>query len=249
MNKQCEKVIDYFNDQLTEIDKKQFEEHLATCDACQEELKELQELTEDLPFISEPVTPNEGMKDRVLGNILQEEQEKTDEAATPNFKPKPQSKRKYQTWIQNGLAAALLLSLIGNIYLLNQPADNPDSETAATIDEIINSVSLEDTEIMNAAGRASIVQNNGEKVLLVQAENLQKIEGDQAYQVWLLEDDKPYRAGTFVPNQAGEGAVAFSLSELEKSNVNWDTIAITLEPSADNQEPQGDIILAAGIES
>ncbi|UOQ84039.1 anti-sigma factor [Gracilibacillus salinarum] len=249
MNKQCEKVINYFNDQLTEIEIEQFEEHLASCDTCQEELKELQELTEDLPFISEPVTPNEGMKDRVLGNILQEEQETTAEAVTPIVRTEQQPKRKFQKWIQNGLAAALVLSLIGNIYLLNQPADSPGNETAATIDEIINSVTLEDTEIMNAAGRASIVENNGEKVLLVQAENLQEIEGDQAYQVWLLEEEKPYRAGTFVPNQVGEGAVAFSLSELEESNVNWDTIAITLEPSADNQEPQGDIILAAGIES
>lgn len=77
--------------------------------------------------------------------------------------------------------------------------------------------------------------------MVVQTDNLKEIEEEQAYQVWLLEGEKPYRAGTFVPNANGEGAVAFSLSELEQSNVNWDTIAITLEPQPDNETLKGGI--------
>ncbi|WP_058309176.1 anti-sigma factor [Gracilibacillus massiliensis] len=260
MNKQCEQLIDYFNHQLDIDEQQRFEEHLESCETCQQELLELQSLTEDLPFISEPITPNQGMKNRVLNNVVTQPQEEAEkntkeetDAKTVLEKPlaeetnKSKFKRKYSSFIQNGLAAALVLSLIGNIYLLNQP-NGTSTEQEEAIDQILNVVSLQDTEIMDASGQASFIQNGEEKLLVVHAENLSDIDKEEAYQVWLLEGETPHRAGTFVPNDNGNGAVAFSLTDLEEADVNWDTIAITLEPNPNNQTPEGDIILAAGIE-
>lgn len=169
MSRQCEHLIDYFNDQLSDVEKRQFEEHLRSCHSCQEELKELESATADLPFISEPVVPNEGMKDRVLSNIFGSEADNADNKKQDHAKEpavmKPRKKRKNSVFVQNGLAAALVLSLIGNIYLMNQSPDTA-TEQELNIDKIINTVTLEDTEVMDAAGRASIVQNGDEKVWL-----------------------------------------------------------------------------------
>ncbi|PAF29351.1 zf-HC2 domain-containing protein, partial [Paenibacillus sp. 7516] len=52
-----------------------FEAHMATCEACRQEVKELQEVTGFLPLTAEPVAPPPGMRARVLGNVLSRAQE------------------------------------------------------------------------------------------------------------------------------------------------------------------------------
>jgi len=65
------------------------------------------------------------------------------------------------------------------------------------------------------------------------------------YQVWLLEDDKPYRAGFFTPNQEGKGEVAYQV-EYEGDH-NWEAVAITLEPDSKSETPKGKIVLSSGL--
>ncbi|KAF4324623.1 hypothetical protein G195_001951 [Phytophthora kernoviae 00238/432] len=47
-----------------------FEAHLAHCESCRQEVRELQEVTGFLPLAAEPVAPPPGMRARVLGNVL-----------------------------------------------------------------------------------------------------------------------------------------------------------------------------------
>ncbi|WP_411955341.1 anti-sigma factor domain-containing protein [Alkalibacillus sp. S2W] len=262
-NEKCNWLIDYFNGELSIKEKEEFEEHLKDCLECQQELAELNTLHEDLPFASEPVNPPEGMKDRVLGNIFANDEtnssnesetvEGTEENETERKVPsiyKNDSKRKIQKKQASfyTIAAILFLSLVGNIYLLmemNDIADTPVEESENQTDQLIQSVSLDATEVMDATGQASILENEEGRTLLVQADNLEEVSGEEAYQVWLLEDEQPYRAGTFVPSESGSGAVSFNLDNLE--DVNWDTVAITLEPTPNSEVPQGDILLAAGL--
>lgn len=60
--------------------------------------------------------------------------------------------------------------------------------------------------------------------------------------MWILKGEKPYRAGTFVSSK-DSGMVVFDLSDIELDK--QDKIAITLEPSPNNQAPEGDIIMAS----
>ncbi|MFU1787613.1 anti-sigma factor [Mammaliicoccus sciuri] len=86
-----------------------------------------------------------------------------------------------------------------------------------------------------------MAKNKKERQLVVQAQNLQETKGNEAYQVWILKGEKPYRAGTFVSSK-NSGIVIFDLSDIELDK--QDKIAITLEPSPNNQAPEGDIIMA-----
>ena len=62
-----------------------FEAHMANCESCRQEVKELQEVTGFLPLAAEPVAPPPGMRARVLGNVLGHAQESvgTKPAAAP----------------------------------------------------------------------------------------------------------------------------------------------------------------------
>lgn len=265
MRDQCEQLIDYFNGQLNAEEEKAFEKHLEECSDCKEELEELREATADLPFSVEPVEPPSEMKERVLAGVFastEEPEETTAEdtqtvtpAANPtNLNERKQEKeqasrntqkqrRTVKPWMVTTLAAALLLSLIGNVYTFmsdpDQPAAIPDTET---IDEVLTTVQMSGEQSGNAT--AAILKQKDDLTLLVNADQLEGLEGDEVYQVWLLEGETPYRAGSFVTNEKGEGAVAFSLQKLQNKN-NWDAIAISKEPNANSETPQGNIVLSS----
>lgn len=256
-NKMFDQLIDYFNDDLDDKEKRAFEGHLKECEDCREELEELKALTEDLPFASEPVNPPEGMKERVLANVLQEEQidvekqqPKTDRNP-PEVAPLPnrddRQPKKKRSWWTPLLAAALLLSLIGNAYGLftgNQNEEN-GGKKESKIANALQSVQLQPKALKNSSGNATMIEGQKGVDVVVQVKNMKALKGDETYQVWLLEDGKPSRAGTFVPDQNGAGAVSYSMKNA--GDHDWDQIAITLEPTPDSKTPQGDIVLASEL--
>lgn len=255
--RECEKVLDYFNNELTEEDKEQFERHLETCGDCKEEIEELKLLTEDLPYSSEPVEPPEGMKDRVLSaafaaepNPEQEEskvvslegQRKED----PDEKITKPNRSNQQRWIMRGLAAALTASLIGNVFALTSEEESVSEPPAfESTDQVNQRVNLQG-ESTSASATAAMIRQNDSQLLTLQAEQLEPLQGEEVYQVWLLEGEQPYRAGTFVANQDGEGAVAFSMDRLP-SDIEWDAVAISKEPNSKSQTPQGEVILSSSL--
>jgi hypothetical protein len=257
MSKDCDLLLDYFNNELTKEQAEAFESHLLTCPACAEELKELRELTEDLPYDSEPIEPPVGMKDRVLSNIVNkndttvksmEEQDIEQKSPVHQWQT---PKKKQKRWYKPLIAAVLTASLIGNgvalIYYArgqeeSEPAPTPGDHSLDTIQEMI---SLSPSEGVNAEATAMMIEQNGATNLVVQTKDMQPLEGEETYQVWVLQNGKPARAGTFILNEKGVGAVSYVIKD--DADHQWDTIAITKEPNANSQEPKGDILLSSPI--
>ncbi len=273
MRNECEKVVDYFNSQLNEQEKKEFERHLETCEECREELEELELLTADLPFASEPVEPPENMKQRVLDAVFADEasledhhlseassedpdnsnliglKERRERNMSSADAGKPSARKK--PWVMGGLAAALVISVGGNIFaIVNENGDTtsqPKVEQPAdeSTNQVAERVQLKG-EKTKAIATAAMIQQDNQNLLTLQAEGLEKLQGDEVYQVWLIKGDKPYRAGTFVANSNGEGAVAFSLDQLPK-DTSWDAMAISKEPDATSETPQGEVIMSSKL--
>ncbi|WP_407270780.1 anti-sigma factor domain-containing protein [Radiobacillus sp. PE A8.2] len=243
----CELLIDYFNGELDDVTFKKYEEHLEQCESCKEELAELHSLTADLPYASEPITPPSGMKDRILDNVFSTETESSKTFDDKQEKPKKKVIQSKKSWVTPLLAASLLFSLIGNGFqLFNNESPSPeDSILTESTDQLFKTVRLNPSDTVNSEAVASMIEKDNRMDLVVQASALQALEGTQTYQVWLLEDGKPYRAGTFVPNQDGVGAVSYTVDYAGEHQ--WDTVAITLEPTADSELPQGDIILSSEL--
>lgn len=262
MSNTCDLLLDYFNNQLTHEEQEKFQLHLLECEECQEELMELQQLTEDLPYSIEAIDPPVGMKERILSNVVNEAktsepesdqepiQEESNQVTSLNDWKEP--KKQGNRWYKPLIAAVLTLSLVGNgaalIYITDDEPKEPSKTSEpeeVTLDAIQKMLSLSPSKGINAKATAMMIEQNSKTNLVVQASNLPPLEGEETYQVWVLEDGKPFRSGTFVSNEKGNGAVSYIMNYDGKHS--FDTIAITKEPNANSQTPQGEILLSSPI--
>ncbi|EIT84314.1 hypothetical protein A374_16048 [Fictibacillus macauensis ZFHKF-1] len=239
--KQCDQLLDYYNDQLTGEEKAAFEAHLHSCSDCQQEWQEWQALTEPLPYLSEDITPPASMKKRVLTNVfaesLDQKQEQPEQVTV--LKPKP------RRWLPSLLAAGLLLSLGANVYLYSTKQTNDQQAAPQEVSKTAQSVALGTVDQKEAGGTASFIQENQATNLVVQMGKMPKLSGTQTYQVWLVEGDKKYPAGSFVPNESGNGSLIYPIHYSSKHK--WDAIAISLEPKPHNKQPKGKILMLSKL--
>jgi len=230
----CDHVVDYLNGTLTDEETREFENHLKGCEDC----RKIVELTGELPYLAEPIEPPAGMKSRIMSNVFEEEAgEEAEPQPKPAVLPAPNRPAKRNWWAPL-IAAALLLSLLGNAYAFFRLSDQEEPEIA------LQQVDLQPTEAFEGAGKAELIRDEDSLNVVVAAEQLEELEGDEVYQVWLLKDGQPIPAGAFTPNPNREGAAYFSL---EENTEGWDTIAITREPQAGNELPQGEIVLSSEL--
>jgi anti-sigma-K factor RskA len=256
----CDGVEAYALGGLTSEERQEFDVHLQSCPACAAELRELNRIMELLPESSESVAIPHGMKQRILNEVLAQDQvlKLSNEANTytvpvdvPIAHATPlaagQMGRVYRMLMTIGLSAAVIIltlfsaqlrrdvhDLKSYIAIADQPA------TALKVNEAV-ALSPAATDIV-AKGLATLMIDSTGTHLVVQAEKLPELKGNQAYQVWLLKDKKPVNAGTFL-SRDGNGALYYTFEPKD-----YDTIAITLEPDAfGKKEPRGTLILAAPI--
>ncbi|WP_203290253.1 anti-sigma factor [Metabacillus sp. cB07] len=249
----CEKLYDYFSENLTPAEKAEFEAHLKSCPDCSEEFQELTSLTEDLPYLSVPVQPPKEMKQRILGNVFEsdtplemkdEKIEPTKETVTPiGIKSEKRPKR----FVLPSVAALLFASLLGNAYFVTQMENEAPQEKAFSMDDLKKQVALApvDDQLSETTAMAALMEKDSKEMVFLQAEQLKQLNDGEVYQVWLIENDKPVAAGSFVPDSSGHGAVMYEMN-LE-GGFNWDTIAITIEPKAGNKAPEGAVVLASQL--
>ncbi len=241
----CNQLVDYFNEQLSEVENHAFEKHLETCEECTIELAEWQALTDDLPYVSASINPPEGMKARILNTVFEEELEKETTPVTPivtNEKVIPIKKDRSFTWLP-AIAAALMLSVGANIFLASIVKNQQDDIVAQSeaVDQLLAFVNLSPVE-GEATGTASIVKHGDETRVVVQASSLPALSNDEVYQVWLIDEDGPIRAGTF-KSDSQDGAVVFTLPE--GFNKDWSQVAVSHEPNADSETPLGNVLMAS----
>ncbi|MGE6489449.1 anti-sigma factor [Paenisporosarcina sp. NPDC076898] len=247
----CNQLVDYFNEQLSEVEKHAFEKHLASCEDCQVELAEWQALTEDLPYVSATTNPPEGMKERILSAVFEEE---TTKGPVANIGPgpvlpvrdidSPFKKNRVVSWFP-AVAAVLMLSLGTNIFLASLVKNQQEDLVAQgeAVDQLLAYVNLSPVE-GNASGTASIVKHGDETRVVVQASSLPELSNDEVYQVWLIDEEGPKRAGTF-KSDSQEGAVVFTLPE--GMDRDWTQVAVSHEPNAESETPLGNVLMASNF--
>lgn len=245
----CDHVVDYLNGALTAEEMREFQLHLNSCEDC----RELVEAVGELPYLAEAAEPPAGMKARILANVFDEnhqnepikaqESSGTAEQAAPKPTPKvvPMVKPpKERVWWRPMIAAVLLLSLLGNAYAFMKLSDEGGGQTEAAF----QSIDLQASESFGGNAKAALVSEGDSLEVVVQADQLQTLSGSEVYQIWLLKDGKPIPAGAFEADADGQGAAYY---QLEENTEEWDTIAITLEPEAGNELPEGEIVLSSGL--
>lgn len=241
-NLKCEQLMDYYNGHLNDVEKHTFEKHLKECPECQNELAMLEELNSDIVHGIEMVEPPTEMKNRILGNIFDEDVKQNSQSQSNNQAvDKIKKERNYKKWMLP-LAAALFLSILGNIYLYNAEPDSV-SISQALFDESVTTALAPASDQVNMDAKMAMHSDENGETLVLEAHNFTNHQVGDVYQVWLIDEDTPYRAGTLVPNDHGDGFLVFNLENLE--DVNWDAVAITLEQSPHNTTPEGNVLMSA----
>jgi anti-sigma factor RsiW len=103
----------YVLDAMTPHERSQFEDHLAICPACQQDVEELRPAAEALPMASPPVLPPPALKDRIMAEV--EREAAVLASAGPASDAPPRERRRFRLpalagWRLAPVAAALLIA-------------------------------------------------------------------------------------------------------------------------------------------
>lgn len=142
------------------------------------------------------------------------------------------------------MAAVLLLSLIGNGMQYFNHKNPPKQNTTMINKNKAHSMPLKpmSKHSDNTKGHAYVSNDKDNSKLMVEANNIKATKGNEVYQVWVIKNDKPHAAATLATTNNKGMAVA----DLNDMNIDKeDTIALTLEPSPNNDKPKGQMIMAS----
>ena len=248
-------LTDYMLGEADAVQRREIEEHAATCATCAEELRELQRAFDGIGLAEPPVLPPPALRARVLESMVGDSRP----IAAPARAPR--TPRTFGIgWLAAAAALALTFaSLLGLAVMRNAQLERTLRRADATYDEVLRLLETNETQadlavsILTAADMRRIELSTGDAAraalgrayfsptqgLLVVADNLPQPPSGRVYQVWLI-------------GSRSSGPVSAGLLELPRSNRGMlivpapsgvagetVTVAITDEPPGGLPAPTG----------
>ena len=99
-------------------------------------------------------------------------------------------------------------------------------------------VTIGDTGVQPGA-YGSVTIHNVTQTAVVSVANLNPLEQDRVYQLWLIQDDEPVSAGIFNVGEDGQETLLVPYGDVGP----FDAIGVSIEPDGGSEEPTGDIVL------
>ena len=212
----------YALDALDPQERAEFERHLATCERCRAELATLQETASSLAYASPAPLPPDALRDRVLEQARRERGD--------NVVPlRPRSRLTYALGVAAAAAASVAVAL--GVWAASL-SDDLDAERSVV--EIL----ADPARSLDLAGGEArvVVSDDGEAALVVAG--LEPAPEGRTYEIWVLEDGEPRRAGEF------EGTGGRDVVRLTRTVPPDAGVAVTVERDGGVDRPTSDPILA-----
>ena len=209
----------YALDALEADERARYEEHLATCESCREELQDFWQVAGALGHAAGGPTPPPSLRDRILDQARSER---------PNVVP---LRRRIATPVLASAAAVAAVVAVGlGFWSLGLSSDLDDANSVLAVLSDPNARTNR-----SAGGEANLVVTpTGEAALVVR--RLAPAPPGKVYEIWVLEDGVPQRAGLF--DQPG-------VSLLSRRVNRGQTVAITLEPDGGVDAPTSEPLFTA----
>jgi hypothetical protein len=234
----CEGIFEYLSGEGSDMQRKWFERHLATCSACKEEASVWREVWEHLAEDVELLEPPADLKEFVLGPLFDNEK--------ANEKPiKKTSRFRTKRFFAGAIGIALLAGVFLSGWLLRdmqyRSADKVASvQSPASIETLFrlsaNRAGGKFVDNPQAYGVACLVKSDSKEQLVVYVFGSPRTKNSEAYQVWLLKDGERSSAGTFTVGASGIGIMTMPLTE---GIPDFDAVGVTLEPDSHSSSPRG----------
>jgi anti-sigma factor RsiW len=213
----------YALDALDIEEARDYEDHLATCERCREELAHL-------AFAVESPAPPAELRTRILESARAE-------------RPNVVALRPRWTGATRAIAAVAAVAAIGfGIWTasLSRSLDRERSalEQAKRAIAVASDPSAARVRVRGAARGTLFVSQTGDAALVVS--RLERAPNGRTYEAWVIQNGQPLRAGTF----AGGGN---TLVGLERRVPSGALVAVTLERKPGADAPHGKILLRSQI--
>ena len=158
----CSYLINYLTGECTEWERAAFERHLRTCVSCSEELPELQEVWQSLPYQMEEVEVPPDLKGQVMDAIRNEpikETHPTDNHKKVIFKDVLPRRRSF-AWMYGAAAVVVLGIVVGALWNYDVFDSKHTAKEIVQPAEVVSTYTLKsaDTSMPSAAGTAWVVQ-------------------------------------------------------------------------------------------
>jgi anti-sigma-K factor RskA len=194
---------------LADPEESAFEEHLAHCGRCQDDVSSFQGTAAALAYDVEAPPPPLALKERILERAR---------AERPNIVP---LRRRWTLPTAAAAAVAATLAAVGLGIWAARLSSQLDDERAAN-------ARLAEVVTLTGAPGSLTVTPSGQATLVVR--KLARAPSGKTYEAWVIEDNVAKRAGTF----AGGGRTAFVLTRPVPAGA---VVAVTLEIAGGVEQP------------
>ncbi|HEX9369403.1 MAG TPA: anti-sigma factor [Roseiflexaceae bacterium] len=239
--------------------------HLATCPACQRDLRAYVQVARMLPYDAPDVAPPARLRERILAAVAEPVAPRA--PATPpsprsdasaGVTPRPTRQRygwlpaptpQVRRWSVFALVFATLVALLAwNVSLQNQLRAQ-SAQMASNRQNWQKMIALlNDSTVRWYAVGGDMAEGHfwaapsGQVACLV-VQRLPAVAAGQAYQVWLMHGAERTSGGVFDAHD-GNGWI---LIQLDEPLANYDSIGVTVEPRAGSATPTGPPVLRGAL--
>lgn len=241
----------YALDLLSDDEAAEVEASLASDPQAQALVRELRGTLATLSLELEPVTPSDGLRNRLLAAVAAESDVAAHTApyvplaprtpsATPSTAPvrldtERARRRGLPTWSSWAVAAALAIALVGSMLWNAQLRQDLDERIATQTYPVAGSGPAE-----SVSGSLTELIGRGEMVLVLN--DLPALEPGRVYQVWLIADGPPIPSIVFSTDASGVTRIL-----VPEAPEGYQLLAITEEPSGGSAAPTTDPFISSPL--
>lgn len=201
----------YALDALDADERRRFEEHLAECDRCREDVAAFWEVTGALAVAAPSAEPRPELRERILATARAEGQN-----VIP-LEPRRERRRQFLVPAVAAVAAAAAAVAIGlGLYSASLSNDLDDARQAVAL---LSDPDAEVVALQEGRGRL-VVRPDGDAALVLAGLPARP---DKTYAVWVIEGDTPRPAGLF------DNAADATVVQVERPVPDGSVVAVTVE--------------------
>ncbi|MDP2774385.1 MAG: anti-sigma factor [Nocardioides sp.] len=219
----------YAVDALDDIERAQFERHLAACDACRSEIESLREASAMLAETA-AAGPPAALRDRVLAGI------ETVRPLPPVVSPLVSAPERRRRRFPALVAAAAVVTLIGIGGAVWQPWADETSQSPSATERVLQAPDAEVlTQELDNGAVVTLTRSKELNQAVLTTEDMPAPDSGTVYEVWLQHDELMVPAGLM--DEAGSATVL-----LEGDPATANGAGITVEPAGGSDEPTGEVV-------
>ena len=265
MKEKIEELFTFYAlDAVTDSERRQVEDYVASDPDARRRLDELIHTASALPYASEPLEPPPALKRTLIDRVNADAEKRF--APPPPIQASGWSRfidsilpRAGQLFPQAVTVLSLFIALAVGAWgiSLRNELTRLQTQTALLQEELAaqrivlaqlaspnsQTFALSGTDHQpDAHGHLIADSETGSSVLVVSG--LQQLEAGQVYEFWLIEGDTPIAAGLFTVDDEGKAILQVSQNVTPGS---YDAIGVSIEPEGGSVQPTGDIVMLSEI--